>query len=344
MAREFAALTVAGLSVLSLSSAASSLDLLGQCLQQRDSDAALAICSNALKLSFTPHEQANILIRQCVAYADKADYSSAKQACNEAIRKNLNNPIAYFDLGNVFLREQRYRDAIVYFDKATEIDKSYANAYSNKCYAYNYIRDYEHAISECNKAIALDSRQPRYFIGRGNSFLNSGNPRKAEADYRMARDLDPDNQSALVGLAAVLQKQGDYSAALKLLDQTKLDGEDAPTALNNRCWYRAISTSKRSELETALQDCEQALKILPSASWILDSRAFVYLKLGELNKAMLDYKQALLIEPAQASALYGYGTAKKLSGDATADTYIKTALDLDKGIADEFARNGIVAK
>ncbi|RNJ50394.1 tetratricopeptide repeat protein [Methylocystis hirsuta] len=344
MARRFAALIVAALSVPSPNSLASSSDLLKQCLEKGDSDAALAVCSNALQISSAPNEQANILIRQCVAYADKADYSSAKQACNEAIRKNVNNSIAYFDLGNVFLREQRYRDAIDYFDKATEINKSYANAYSNKCYTYNYLRDYEHAIGECNKAIALDPRQPRYFIGRGNAFLNSGNNRKAEADYRTARELNPDDQSALVGLAAVLQKHGDYSAALKLLDQIKLDREDAPTALNNRCWYRAISTSNRSELEIALRDCDQALKILPSAAWIINSRAFVYLKLGDFNKATIDYKQALLIEPAQASALYGYGVAKKLGGDATADVYIKSALDLEIGIADEFAQYGIEVK
>jgi tetratricopeptide (TPR) repeat protein len=316
--------------------------LLKACLEERNSDRALDICAKAIEQTGPAQDIARILVRRCVALAENANYAAAKQACKEAINKDGSSAIAYYDLGNILMREQRYRDAILNYDKATSIDKNYAKAFNNKCYTYNYLKDYDVAVMECNKAISIDPNQPSFFVGRGNALLNKGDLHKAEADYLKARELDPNNQSALVGLAAVRQQAGDYAGAIKLLDRVNIDQtEDAATVLNNRCWTRALSTSDKAELSIALSDCTAALGILPTADWVLDSRALTYLKMGELEKAAEDYRQALILDPAKASSQYGYGLILQKKGDKRGEDYIRKAIEADRTISEDFVKYGV---
>ena len=48
-----------------------------------------------------------------------------------------------------------------------------------------------------------------------------------------------------------------------------------------------------------------------------DTRAFIYLKLGDFSKAISEYGLALQTDPNHARALYGRGLAKAKSGDKT---------------------------
>lgn len=76
--------------------------------------------------------------------------------------------------------------------------------------------------------------------------------------------------------------------------------------LNATC----LSQMTAGDLDAALQSCNKAIKGSGNAE-ILTSRGFVYLKRGELTKAMNDYDAALKIEPKLATALYGRGLAKQ---------------------------------
>ena len=329
-------------SLLSTPAFSTSNELLKACLEERNSDNALDICARAIEQTSATQDLARILVRRCVAYAENANYAAAKQACKDAIIKDGKSAIAYYDLGNVFMREQRYRDAILNYDKATSIDRHYAKAFNNKCFIYNYMKAYDVAVAECDKAISIDLKQPSFFVGRGNALLNRGDLHKAEADYLKARELDPNNQSALVGLAAVHQQAGDYPGAIKLLDRVNISQtEDAATVLNNRCWTRTLSTSNKAELSIALNDCTAALGILPTADWVLDSRALTYLKMGELDKAADDYRQALILDPAKVSSQYGYGLILQKKGDKRGENYIRKAIEADRNISEEFMKYGV---
>jgi tetratricopeptide (TPR) repeat protein len=76
-------------------------------------------------------------------------------------------------------------------------------------------------------------------------------------------------------------------------------------AWNGRCWCRAIV----GELQAALADCNEALRLEPNAAATLDSRGLIYLKSGEWDSAIADYDSALRLDPKLASSLYGRGLA-----------------------------------
>ena len=84
-------------------------------------------------------------------------------------------------------------------------------------------------------------------------------------------------------------------------------------AHNGRCWARAVLGI---ELDKALDDCDEAVDAAPKNASYLDSRAWVYLRLGKLKKALADFDRGLAIHADGAWSLYGRGLVHLGLGDA----------------------------
>jgi tetratricopeptide (TPR) repeat protein len=121
-------------------------------------------------------------------------------------------------------------------------------------------------------------------------------------------------------------------------------GEDAKivTALNARCWERALLGK---DLAEALKDCNAAIKMSTkdeSEGSILDSRGLVYLRLGNYDKAIADYDAALKLKPKAAWSWYGRGIAKlRKSKPAEGQADMAEAQKIAPKIAEQYARRGI---
>src|SRR5262249_12857504 len=109
-------------------------------------------------------------------------------------------------------------------------------------------------------------------------------------------------------------------------------------AFNNRCWSRAML----GELQVALRDCNESLRLKPNFVDALDSRGLVNLKIGLPNSAIADYNAALRLNPKHASALFGRGKARLRNGESSGgNAYIAAAKAIDGDIAQEFEGYGI---
>ena len=89
-------------------------------------------------------------------------------------------------------------------------------------------------------------------------------------------------------------------------------------------------------------ECEAALAKEPTAAPILDSRAFVLLRLGRYDDAVQAYDKALAVNDRLAASLYGRGVIYALQGKRTlADTDIHAALAIDQDIGTRFKDYGV---
>ena len=62
----------------------------------------------------------------------------------------------YFDKANIFCLEGKYEEAIVYYNKAIELDPNNSAAYYNKGSVKADLGEYEEAIKYYDMAIELD--------------------------------------------------------------------------------------------------------------------------------------------------------------------------------------------
>ena len=158
------------------------------------------------------------------------------------------------------------------------------------------------------------------------------------ADKAMPKDADERWQ-----LGQMYENAEQFPAAVQQftdwIDTHPRESAQMPNYLNSRCWTRA---RWGQELEQALADCNDALKLRPGRAAYLDSRGLVYMRKGDFKSAVADYDAALHTQQIPGS-LYARGVARLRLGDAArGQADIAAATALDKDIAAKAAKNGVV--
>ena len=251
-----------------------------------------------------------------------------------------------------------------------------ADGYSRRGSALAARRDYEAAIRDFDKAIALAPDEARYYYQRSqahsglkqaflamadldealkrkpndtDALLSRGELKVAGQDRPgAARDLDAASAALPVQADARLRLALDYER-LERFDQViaeidrwipaHLDEAQTPQAYNSRCWARA---NQGKDLDKALDDCNRAIRGNRTAG-DLENRGLVYLRRGEYDRAIDDYDAALKLRPNLPWALYGRGVARTYKGDAAAGAAdIAAAKALNPRIAEITRQRGIL--
>ena len=103
----------------------------------------------------------------------------------------------------------------------------------------------------------------------------------------------------------------DFTLVLSMQPQ----GQWTASALSKRCQTRSLVGR---DLQSTLADCTNALNLLPNDNWVLSSRGYTYLRLGELDRSIADFDASLRIDSKVAVPLYGRGLARRRAGDSLA--------------------------
>ncbi len=141
---------------------------------------------------------------------------------------------------------------------------------------------------------------------------------------------------ALGELLEKLKGPGMLMATLDLMIQKNPGNAEV---LNSACWIRA---EKGAQLDVAVADCNESLRLKPGAANTLDSRALANFRKGNFSQAIADANSALAIDPKMPSSLYVRGLAKLKSGNAAeGNTDIAAAKSIDAKIADTYAGYGV---
>ena len=116
-------------------------------------------------------------------------------------------------------------------------------------------------------------------------------------------------------------------------------GVNLAIVFNNRCWAHI----DRQDLEKALADCNEAIRINPQEPHAYYNRGNIYLRRNELDRAISEYDQAIRVDPRKAWAYANRGLAYERKGEkerAIADFRQAYALG-DAQAADDLRRLGV---
>lgn len=220
-----------------------------------------------------------------------------------------------------------------------ETVKNLAAAFYYRANAHQAKKDFDKAIADYTQAISIDPTDADYLNGRAEAYEAKKDLSRAMADYDKAIQINPKSVYAYNNRGASFQRKGDFArASADYGEVTKLTPKN-PDAWAARCWVRAAGGR---EVQQALSDCNEALKLKADAPDVLDTRGFVHLRLGKFDDAIKDYDAALKLDPKIAGALYGRGFAKMKKGDksgAAAD--ITAAKTIQQDIESEYSKLGL---
>jgi tetratricopeptide (TPR) repeat protein len=179
-------------------------------------------------------------------------------------------------------------------------------------------------------------------MGRGALRLSSDDEAGARADFQTVDAAAPHDAGIALRIAEDYMRYGHFAGAIERFNGwigAYPRDERLPLAFNNRCWSRAMLNQG---LDLALADCNAAVRGGRNSDF-LDSRAFVWLRLGNFDKSIADYKASLSLQPQSAWSSYGLGLAELRKGmreQGTKDMQAATALS--PSIADQFKKVGLV--
>jgi tetratricopeptide (TPR) repeat protein/predicted aspartyl protease len=253
--------------------------------------------------------------------------------------------------------------------------------YSRRGAALASRREFDQALTALTRACELAPENPDYLYQRAMVYWQLKQPDPAMADLNQALKLRPNNLQTLIARAELLLQRGEKDLAAADLDaadaiaprqaderfqmgqayqradrlvpaitqfslwiDAHADDARLPSALNSRCWVRAL---EGTDLPLAMKDCNAALrradKSSPLYAAVADSRGLVFLRMGDYGKSIADYDASLKINAKNAWSLYGRGIDKlRMQKASDGDADVAQATALWPRVAEEFKRRGIV--
>ena len=262
--------------------------------------------------------------KDCIA----ANSERSDKACAAIIKAGRETKkvlaVAYTNRGNSYRKKGEYDLAIPDYDKAIALNPKYADAYSGRGAVYRNRGEYDRAITDLGKAISLNPKNSTAYNSRGLAYDSTGDRDRAIADYDKAISLDPKFAEAYGNRGSAHVKKGDYDPAIADLDQAINLDPELLTAYSNR----GFAYIKKRDYDRAIADLIKTINLDPRLRVPHNNLGFAYASKGDYDRAIAEYNTAISLDPKYGAAYYNRGEAYEKKGQSE-----KALADLRQAIA-----------
>ena len=202
----------------------------------------------------------------------------------------------WFQKGYDAVEAKEYENAIIYYNKAIELNPDDAIAYNNRGCAKVDLKDYTGAIEDYNKGIELKPDYANAYFNRGISKSNLNDYTGAIEDYNKAIQLNPDKDKAYRNRGDAKYNIQDYTGAIEDYNKAIQLNPDYTIKLNP--WV-ARAYNKKGEIwlvlenyKIAIANFNQAMQLNPNYAEAYYNRGFAKRELKDKYGACADYSKA----------------------------------------------------
>jgi len=202
-------------------------------------------------------------------------------------------------------------------------------AYSNRGITYTNSGQFDAAIADFTKAIAIDSKYPVSYANRGIVYGNLGEPENAIADFTKAIALDPNYRLVFHNRGVAYGEIGQYDKAVSDLSRAIRLDPKYTSAYNNL----SIIYCQKKQVDSAIRICVEGLKVNPENAQLHASLGNCYLGKGDISHAVVQYKKCLETNDRNLDALLGMAVASYLNNEIPyANGYINQAQSVEPAL------------
>ncbi len=240
----------------------------------------------ALKLDLTPDEQTALKVRGTTVPAAYNHYLQSRgYLLNWTAPENVDNAILLL------------KDAIKLDPNFGAATAALGEAYWRKYWHTKQANWTKLARTECDRAVSLGNAGSAGPFCLGVISDGSGDYEKAVAEYRMASQLDPRNESAALGLALALEHQGKMNLASQTYEGVIATHPQSWTAVNSvgTFYYR------QKDFPKAIEFFQKVTQLAPEGYAGFVNLGAVYNNSGEYQKAIDALKRSLQLRPTYAA-------------------------------------------
>lgn len=269
------------------------------------------------------------------AFYENDGYDNAILDMTKAIKLDSTQAEFYHVLGDAYLDYSRSRLALKTMERAAELFPTRIPTLLKLSEFQLILKKYQDALKTTAKVLEVDPQNADAYFMMGMNFKEMNDPNRAINSFQTAVENDPDMIEAWVNLGNLFSQQ-DNPLAEKYFDNAIRVDSSSVTALHAKAYYLG---NKKNDLEGALalyrkiniidQQYEEAFynagllymdlgkfdkgreqfdlctKASPTHIRAYYYRGFCNEKLGNMDAAAADYKQALQFYPEYAQAQEG---------------------------------------
>jgi tetratricopeptide (TPR) repeat protein len=185
------------------------------------------------------------------------------------------------------------------FGRAAQVTTSNYVAFSNHGQALFKQGRIDEAITEYERAIALDPTLDAARLGLGEALMQQGKYDDAIVQFTSVLELNPENSAARLQVGVLRGRQGKYEEAVAAFSELLRRNPDDLAAHNN---LGNVLTLQGNHQE-AVKHFEKAVQLSPNHASTHNNLALAYKKLGRTGDAIAEYREAIRLNPQQTEAI-----------------------------------------
>jgi serine/threonine protein kinase/Tfp pilus assembly protein PilF len=172
-----------------------------------------ALTAKAVKYSDKVSQKEKQYIR-CLEAGVSGNQTQEIKELEKIVERYPEEKEAYFMLATIYqLQRREYEPAVIYLNKAIEIDPLYKIAYNMLAYAYNDMGEFEKSLWAINKYISLAPDEANPYDSRADLYAYNGKLDQAIDSYKKALEVKPDFYSSLAKLGHMYLFKKEYAQA-----------------------------------------------------------------------------------------------------------------------------------
>ncbi|MBN2753912.1 MAG: tetratricopeptide repeat protein [Candidatus Goldbacteria bacterium] len=285
-----------------------------------DTDKALKVYDGILKIH---PENADALYSKGVIYSGQKQYKEAVKCFLKVESLREDSIINKYQLAIAYENLKDYGKALEKLDQITRLDPKYVNAYYHIGYIYGEQKKLPQAIEMFEKLLESNKDNEEFYLLLGASYADNKQYQQAVDTYLDGIKVFADSEKLNFNLGYVYDRMKDYNNALIIFERIMKINPKNPDSYN----YIGYTYAERGEkLDKALDLVNKALELDKGNGFYLDTRGWVYYKMGRYQDAVKE------LEAAQASVIKLREKADPVIYEHMGDAYLKindTAKALD---------------
>jgi tetratricopeptide (TPR) repeat protein len=226
-------------------------------------------------------------------YYDNKKYDEAAKIMKEAIISFPEDFTVNLILGLSLSQENNNADAKQYLKKAVDLNSSDINALSAYAFTLNQLKNYDEAIKYLNKALAIKPDDVNLLGTLGLIYDNQGQHALSDSVYESALKIDSANALINNNYAYALSERGiQLDRALKMVDIALLAEPKNSSYLDTKGWIYF----KMGKYKIAKEYIEKAIDTGGESAVMLEHLGDIVYKIGEQDYAKKLWEKALKLD------------------------------------------------
>lgn len=223
---------------------------------------------------------------------------------NQALTINPQLTRAHTNLGGVFYEQGEIEQARKSFDQALKSNPNSTNAYllRGELRAYQGQQaDFEGALKDYDRAIAINPQDPFVLNNRCGALFSLNELQRALEDCNKGLEINPSSAALHTVRGNIYLRLKQYEKAIQDYGRTIKINDTRNSEVRSQAAYsnRASAKIQLKDLDGALSDLSDALRIKPDAAEDYYKRGLLYSVQNKRKEAIADLKKAADLYAAQ---------------------------------------------